>query len=119
MTSWLCMEALATQIRMTLAVAGSPDPNKATDCSPIPGLPYDNMVLNFNTDPSRGRTMDPDMVLSSSQVWMSPWPQMAVQATQISTAPVAVWPSDTSMTPDLGFHMAFNGNRNLRHQHRP
>ena len=40
-TFWLCVEAPATQIRMSLAVAQSLDINKSTGCGPNPRLPCD------------------------------------------------------------------------------
>lgn len=38
---------------------------------------------------------DTDMVLDSGWVLMSPLSQMVVHATEIATAPAAVWSSDT------------------------
>ena len=48
------------------------------------------------------QTTDLDMVLGSSQVWMSPLPQVAVRVTQISTGCTDSAASDTNMAPDLG-----------------
>lgn len=45
--------------------------------------------------------------LAAAQAWMSPWPQVAVQATQISMAPSAALPSD--------LNMASGGSPNHRH----
>lgn len=41
-------------------------------------------------------TMDSDMVLGRSQVWMSPLLQRTEQATQTGTVPVEVWPSGSN-----------------------
>lgn len=43
------------------------------------------------------------MVLRSSWIWRSPLPQVAAQATQISTAPVAARPLDTNVAPEFRF----------------
>ena len=36
------------------------------------------VTFGGSTDPSCGGTMDPDMVIGSNWVWMSPLPQVAV-----------------------------------------
>ena len=64
----------------------------------------------FNTDPDFGKTMGPDMVLSSGGVWMSPWHQVAVKVIQVGMDPASALPSDTNMAPDLRSHRTFNGN---------
>lgn len=40
----------------------------------------------INTDPGCHRTMDTDMALTKAWAQMSPWPQVTVQAIQISTS---------------------------------
>ena len=83
----------------------TPRHQQGHSCDPNPGLSMTfggNIDLElFNTDSGCGKTTDPDMILSSSRVWMSPLPQVAVQASQISTATVVVVVqlSDTNMVP--------------------
>ena len=56
-------------------------------------------TLDINTDASYGRTMDPDMVLSSTPGLDLTMTTIALQITQISMDIVAAWPSVTNMAP--------------------
>ena len=40
-------------------------------------------VMNINSDPGCGRTMDPNMPLSVAQAQMSSWPQVVTQVIQV------------------------------------
>lgn len=54
--------------------------------------------MDINPDPGCGRAMDPDIVLHHSLgLDVTKTTQVAAQAIQISTAPLAVWSSDTNM----------------------
>lgn len=57
---------------------------------------------DFNTDPSYRRTMTQTWFSAAAWVWMSPWHQVAVQATQIFMVPAAAKPSDTNTVPSGG-----------------
>lgn len=61
-----------------------------------------HITFGGNADPGCSGTTDSDMILGSSQIWMLPLSQVAVQVTQVSTAPVTVWSSDINMAPALG-----------------
>lgn len=122
-----------THIGLTLTVAQPSDTNMVTDFSLDPehtcGIWWH---YGINTDPgcdrttdhSRcGRTTDPNMALNNSLVQMSPWPQMAVQATQILFVTVAAWagcitwPQEVAQT--MGLCTALNGCRSHNHQLKP
>lgn len=57
------------------------------------------MDMDINIDPSFSRTTNADMALGSSLGLDISIALEAAQATQISMAPVAAWPSDTNMAP--------------------
>lgn len=50
--------------------------------------------------------MNPNMASASAPSWISPWPPVVEQATQISMASLAPWPSGINMVscenPDQG-----------------
>lgn len=115
MTSWLWVEALATHIRMALVVTWPPDTNKSKVLASNPGfcVTFGAMwVLDFKpwqdygpwkqqgldaTIPPGGSLGHPDSHSPSSKC--GPWTPMWAQT--------------------LGFHLAFDGNKNFGHQHRP
>lgn len=69
--------------------------------------------------PGDGMALDTNM----AQAWLSPWSQVAVKATQIGKAPVAMlyliptWPQVVAQTS--GIVMVLNSIVSHRHQHRP
>ena len=78
--------------------------------------------VDFGTDPSLSRTTGPDMILSSSWVWMAP-SQVAVLATQICMArpyrgpQTPTWTQVADLT--LGIHVALDGKRSHIYPPRP
>lgn len=68
-TSWLQVEAPASQIRMALAPAWNLDTNKTTSYSLDSGYMWPLVaiwVMDFNTDLGCGMIVDPDTVLGSN-----------------------------------------------------
>ena len=47
-------------------------------------------ATDVNLDPGFPMDMDPDMALGGAQAWMTPWPLVAAQTTQISMAQLLV-----------------------------
>lgn len=89
--SWLWVEALITQVRMVLVAAWPTDTTKASGCGPNPGLLCD-LWWRYGTQtstqtPTVVKPWAPDMVLSNIWVWVSPLPQVAMQASQFGPGP--------------------------------
>lgn len=84
---------------------------------------HGNVAMDINTDPGCGRTLDPDMASSSGSSLMSTWPQVAIQATLICMVlqQYDPWVPTLSHVLDgsTGICIAFIGNPNHGHRHRP
>lgn len=99
---------MTSQVRMVLVIVWPWIPPRPQVMAKALGF-YVTLVAtqysDFSTGPGHSRTMEPDMVLGSTRVWMSQLPPVAVQASHISTCPSNSGAFGHNMVVDLGhFH---------------
>lgn len=83
----------------------------------IKWAPMVTWTKDINTDPIYIRTMDPDMITSSSLNSVVTMLWVAVWDSQIGMGPSVAWLPDSNIDPVS--HMASNNRRSHRYQHRP